>query len=120
MDVIIIRLFPRGREIGQLPVRRLHDHGLAARLVIKRLLPFDVEGRHDCVVPPYSLEVGVPIGLPGRFELRRLSERGDRKQKQEESHLESLPAYRARPAPSTHFIPVDWYKSATILKHNRR
>jgi hypothetical protein len=45
-----------------------------------------------------TLQVGVPIGLPGRLELRRPSERGERNPEKDDSHRESLPA-RQRECP---------------------
>jgi hypothetical protein len=47
MDVIIIRLLKGSRKIGQFPIRRIHDYGCSARLVIVRLLPFYVECGYD-------------------------------------------------------------------------
>ena len=83
MHVIVVRLFERSRQIGQFPVGRIHDHGLSARLVIERLLSFDVECRHDGGVAPDTLQVRMPVGLPWRFELRGLPERCQRNQNRE-------------------------------------
>jgi hypothetical protein len=81
MHMIVVRLFKSGGQIGQFPVGRIHDHGLAARLVIIRLLPLDIERRYNLGVAPDALQVRMPIGLPRGFELRGLSERGQRDQK---------------------------------------
>lgn len=69
----------------------------------------------------HSLQVGVPICLPGRFELRQLSERGGRNQKKEGSHRESLPAYRAHGGRQTSLIPVPaGAKAHSAVKSYRR
>ncbi len=78
MDVIVIGLLECGRQIGQFSIGRVHDNGCSARLVIVCLLPFDVECGDDGGVAPNSLQVRVPVGLPGRLELRGLSKRCNR------------------------------------------
>src|SRR5438128_1612018 len=93
MHVIVVRLLQRGWQIGQFSVWRIDNYRFAAGLIVKRLLTLDVERCHDGGVTPDSLQVGMAVSLPRRFELRGLPERGQRNQKQEESHLKSMPAY---------------------------
>src|SRR5579871_1261679 len=109
VHVIVVGLLERGGQVGQPPIGRIHNHGLATRFVVERLLPFNVEGRHDRGVAPDALQVGMTVGLPRRFEFRGLPECRQRNQKECESHRKSLPAYLGQLASSTRFIPVDWY-----------
>jgi len=96
MNVIVIRLIEGGRKIRQFSIRRIYDYRRSARLVVERLLPFDIECRHDCRVAPDSLQIRVAGGLPRRLKLRRLSECGNRNQQKEKSHVKFLPLRRAR------------------------